>query len=265
MSLRMQGVFLRFLETGEIQRVGATRLASRLDVRIIAATNRNLKEMIAEKTFREDLFYRLNVIHVAVPTLRERRDDIPMLVTHLSTTISAKLGVDLPTFSRDALATLAGYAWPGNVRELRNIVERVVVRRRGGIIEAADLPHEVLDVKEKAAPAATAASQANMLFMTMVKGGESFWTVVYRPFMARDLTRQELQKIVGQGLERTRGNYRSLVELFNMPSDDYKRFLNFLRKHQCHLPFQHFRGAAAVRLAVASDRPGGVTALRRGA
>jgi transcriptional regulator with PAS, ATPase and Fis domain len=265
MSLRMQGVFLRFLETGEIQRVGATRLASRLDVRIIAATNRNLKEMIADKTFREDLFYRLNVIHVAVPTLRERRDDLPMLVAHLAAAISAKLGVAVPTFSRDALATLSAYSWPGNVRELRNIVERVVVRHRGGIIEATDLPHEVLDLTEKAAPAATVASQADVLFTTMVKGGESFWTVVYRPFMARDLTRQELQKIVGHGLERTRGNYRSLVELFNMPSDDYKRFLNFLRKHQCHLPFQHFRGAAAVRFAVAADRSGNVRALRRGA
>jgi two-component system response regulator AtoC len=264
MSLRMQGVFLRFLETGEIQRVGATRTASRLDVRVVAATNRNLKEMIGEKTFREDLYYRLNVIHLTVPPLRDRRDDVPLLVAHLATTISAKLGVAVPTFSRDALSTLAAYSWPGNVRELRNIVERVVVRHRGGIVEAVALPDEVFGAVGTVAPVVPAATQADSLFSTMVTNGESFWTAVYRPFMARDLTRQELQQIVGQGLERTRGNYRSLVELFNMPSDDYKRFLNFLRKHQCHLPFQHFRGGGSRRLA-SVDRTTDVAAFRRGA
>jgi len=269
MSLRMQGVFLRFLETGEIQRVGASRLAARLDVRTIAATNRNLKEMIAAKTFREDLYYRLNVIHLVVPPLRERREDVPLLAEYLSAIVSAKLGVGAPKFSPDALAALAAYSWPGNVRELRNIIERVVVRHRGGIVERCDLAHEVLDATETpAATAAPVATQAEMLYTTMVKGGESFWTAVYRPFMARDLTRQELQKLVGRGLERTRGNYRSLVELFNMPAGDYKRFLNFLRKHQCHLPFQRFRGMASIRVLPPAGEPtesDHVTPLRRGA
>src|SRR5688572_11860706 len=82
MTLRMQGLLLRFLETGELQKVGADRVAGRVDVRVVAATNRNLREMIGQGTFREDLFYRLNVIHLTVPPLRERHEDIPTLVTH---------------------------------------------------------------------------------------------------------------------------------------------------------------------------------------
>ena len=82
MTLRMQGLLLRFLETGELQKVGADRAMGRVDVRVIAATNRNLRDMIAQGTFREDLFYRLNVIHLIVPPLRERREDIPLLVDH---------------------------------------------------------------------------------------------------------------------------------------------------------------------------------------
>ena len=81
----------------------------------------------------------------------------------------------------------------------------------------------------------------------MVKGGESFWSCVYAPVMARDLTRYDLLTIVRKGLERTSGNYKVMVELFNMPADDYKRFLGFLRKYQCHMPFQQFRSAAGSR------------------
>jgi hypothetical protein len=79
----------------------------------------------------------------------------------------------------------------------------------------------------------------------MVQHGETFWTAVYHPFISRDLTRHVLQSIVARGLEETRGNYRMLVELFNMPTDDYKRFLNVLRKHRSHVPFQRFRGSLA--------------------
>ena len=81
----------------------------------------------------------------------------------------------------------------------------------------------------------------------MVSGGESFWTAVYAPFMSRDLTRDDVRAIVRRGLERTGGNYRVMVELFNMPTDDYKRFLGVLRKYQCHMPFQQFRSASSSR------------------
>ena len=97
---------------------------------------------------------------------------------------------------------------------------------------------------------APARHAADALFERMVNGGESFWSAVYAPFMSRDLTRDDVRAIVRRGLERTGGNYRVMVELFNMPVDDYKRFLGVLRKYQCHMPFQQFRSAATTRPGV---------------
>ena len=144
MTLRMQGLLLRFLETGEIQKVGADRTGSRVDVRTIAATNRDLREMIAQGLFREDLFYRLNVIHLIVPPLRERKEDIPALVEHFVTRMGEP---GRPAHGEDhhpeAMALLAQYNWPGNVRELQNVIERMMVRSRNDVIGVDDVPNEV--------------------------------------------------------------------------------------------------------------------------
>jgi transcriptional regulator with GAF, ATPase, and Fis domain len=142
MSLRMQGMLLRFLETGELQKVGSDRVAAVVDVRVIVATNRNLPEMIAQRQFREDLFYRLNVIHLHVPPLRERKDDIPLLTEHFFRHLGRDNGH--PTdIGPEALAVLTEYPWPGNVRELENIIERLAVRHRGECIGVDDLPAEI--------------------------------------------------------------------------------------------------------------------------
>src|SRR4029079_14590762 len=143
MSLRMQALLLRFLESGEIQRVGSDRVNSRVDVRVIAATNRDLMARIADKSFREDLYYRLNVIHLAIPPLRERREDIEPLFTHFCRWYSQRHKLPLPVISPEAMERIASYRWPGNVRELKNVAERVVVRTRSGIINPIDLPREV--------------------------------------------------------------------------------------------------------------------------
>jgi hypothetical protein len=138
----------------------------------------------------------------------------------------------------------------------------VLARLRGTIVSAHELPAEVFGAASHAVAAiAPVVMPADTLFDSMVKRGESFWTAVYRPFMSRDLTRADLQKIIGRGLEQTRGSYRGLVELLNMPPDDYKRFLNFLRKHHCHLPFQQFRSAMVRAPEPASSSV--VTPLRR--
>jgi transcriptional regulator with PAS, ATPase and Fis domain len=259
-SPRMQGLLLRFLETGEIQRVGSDQVQNRVDVRVIAATNRVLVDSVANKTFREDLYYRLNVIHLRVPALRERVEDIPVLLEFFIDQFARQYQMERPTLSAEALQTLTDHAWPGNVRELKNVVERLVVRGRSGAIGRDDLPLEVL----RSAPVAQAVPTtpatrpaADMLFERMVNGGESFWSSVYAPFMARDLTRDDLRTIVRKGLERTSGNYKVMVELFNMPADDYKRFLGFLRKYQCHMPFQQFRSASTSRDAGRQPAPPG--------
>jgi two-component system response regulator HydG len=266
-SPRMQGLLLRFLEAGEIQRVGSDAVQSRVDVRVIAATNRQLVESVAAKTFREDLYYRLNVIHIRVPPLRERREDVTQFLKFFLEQFSRQYSVNQPKLAPATLKLLEEYSWPGNVRELKNIVERLVVRSNDAEIEPRDLPLEVLrgSTQEQAVAAAPtittapARSASEALFERMVNGGESFWTAVYAPFMSRDLTRDDVRGIVRRGLERTGGNYRVMVELFNMPTDDYKRFLGVLRKYQCHMPFQQFRSASTTRPA--PREPAGETQL----
>ena len=252
MSMRMQALLLRFLENGEIQRVGCDRVSSMVDVRVIAATNKNLLEHAANKTFREDLYYRLNVIHLAIPPLRERREDIPLLFDHFLRAYGKKHHIEPPTLLEETMARLVAYDWPGNVRELKNAAERLVIRKEGAIISPEDLPREIAG--KWSGPFAVDAAvlpgrlTPDVLYERMSVGGESFWSVVYEPYMAHDLTRHDLRAIVSRGLERTRGNYKALVQSFNLEPTDYKRFLSFLRKHECHMPFQRFR-ALPVRLS----------------
>jgi two-component system, NtrC family, response regulator AtoC len=241
MSSPMQSLLLRFLETGEIQPVGSDRRTTSVDVRIIAATNRRLTERVAANEFREDLFYRLNVIPVEIPALRHRRDDVPVLLTHYLRQFSQQYRVDVPILTEDAAAQLAAADWPGNVRQLRNVAERLIVRVRSGIITVDDLPREILSMDSQIASGYAAPSRAEALFERIARDGEPFWTAVYEPFMARDITRDDLRAIVRQGLELTRGSYKSMAQFFNLPQSDYKRLLNFLRKYQCQLPIQEFR------------------------
>jgi len=133
---------LRVLQEGEIERLGGTQTIS-VDVRLVAATNKDLKREVAEGRFREDLFYRLNVVEVRLPSLASRREDIPLLADHFLRRYTAKNGKSIRAFSREALQIIENYAWPGNIRELENVVERAVVLCRSEIIEAADLPDRV--------------------------------------------------------------------------------------------------------------------------
>jgi transcriptional regulator with GAF, ATPase, and Fis domain len=267
MSARMQVVLLRFLETGEIQRVGSDRMHTRVNVRLITATNRDLPSQILSGAFREDLYFRLNVIRICIPPLRERTEDVAILIDHFLSIYSAQHRVGRPELSASAMDALIGYQWPGNIRELKNVIERLVLRASGHVISPADLPK---DTFRSARPTAlgsgasgvaspASASIAEELAARMLVQGESFWAAVYPAFMSRDMTRTDLRRIVHIGLENTNGNYRLLVQLFNMPSEDYKRFLSFLRKHDCHLPFQKFR-TPPVRLVTAGDG----TTTRRG-
>jgi DNA-binding NtrC family response regulator len=234
-------------------------------VRVIAATNRNLTDRIATKDFREDLYYRLNVIHLTVPALRDRREDIPELLEYFLGLYGVRHGVAVPRLSAEALARLESYNWPGNVRELRNFVERLVLRARAGVIAPADLPLEIAPPPPPApvAHGPTRSQGVDRMYERMTQGRESFWTVVYEPFMSRDMTRDDLRALVSRGLEQTRGSYRILVQLFNMPEADYKRFLNFLRKHDCQMPFQRFRNLPA-RFENERSEPDGLPAALGG-
>jgi len=139
MSLAMQVKLLRVLQDKEICMVGSSR-ARKVDVRILAATNKELHELVKKDSFREDLFYRLNVITILMPPLRERDDDILLLTRHFVVKFAAEAGKPAPRFSDQALKSLLSYDWPGNVRELENVVQRLVVMTDGDIIEVPDLP-----------------------------------------------------------------------------------------------------------------------------
>jgi two-component system, NtrC family, nitrogen regulation response regulator NtrX len=138
MSLNAQAKVLRALEEGKIERVGGNKQIS-VDVRVIAATNKNLAEAIRQNRFREDLFHRLNVIPIVIPPLRERRDDIPLLASSFASDICLRYGMGQKKFSDEALQKLKSMDWSGNVRELRNIVERLVIMTPENAIEASSI------------------------------------------------------------------------------------------------------------------------------
>jgi transcriptional regulator with PAS, ATPase and Fis domain len=323
MTLRMQGLLLRFLETGEIQKVGAERVVRATDVRVMSATNRSLRELITLGQFREDLFYRINVIHIEVPPLRERREDIQLLIDFFLARFTGSRSLDaaparplngefdetddlqdlagladearglfdpasrngsardftaassaaengngvrtanlaangpaigngsvngvnshspVRAISKMAMDALTEYSWPGNVRQVENVVERLVVTGRREIVQLEDLPQEIRNPSGPGRPGRERRrTVADELFKKLVDERESFWNLVYPLYMNREITRANVRDLVHKGLEEARGNYKIVLRLFNMDATDYKRFLNFLRKHDCQLPFKEYR------------------------
>ena len=144
----VQVKLLRFLQEREFERVGGNETIS-VDVRVIAATNRDLKKMVADGTFREDLFYRLNVINLEMPALRARSSDVPLLAAHFLRKYATENGKQIGGFSTEALENLSSYGWPGNVRELENVVERAVVMAQGSLITLVDLPQHLVPAKAR--------------------------------------------------------------------------------------------------------------------
>jgi DNA-binding NtrC family response regulator len=251
MSLSMQAMLLRFAETGEIQTVGADGPGGRADVRLITATNRDLREQIAAGEFREDLYYRLNVIHIRIPPLRERGRDVVLLFRHFVHRASEAHRLPPPDLTPDAEQLILAYQWPGNVRELRNVTERIALRDSNRPITPADLPSEIR-VNERLAIAVAGPGPVNTgveprgqaiaqhLWDKLMAGGD-FWEIVQKPFRAHEVTRAELAALIDRGLQETRGSYRALVRLFNLPPTDYKRFHAFLYQQNCNLPVGPYR------------------------
>src|SRR5262245_33703424 len=264
MSLRMQAVLLRFTETGEIQPVGADAPTGHTDVRLLTATNRDLRQRIADGLFREDLYYRLNVIQIRIPPLRERGSDILLLMDHYLAQAAQSHRLRQPSLLPASADLLLAYQWPGNVRELRNVAERLVLQDRVGPVPPEALPHEIRDGgtviaigappraggdttaagmvggRDAVKPAVPSSAIADTLWQRM-DAGEDFWSVVGQAFKARELTRADLTALVDRGLTETRGSYRALLALFNLPEADYKRFHAFLYQQRCNLPVAPYR------------------------
>jgi DNA-binding NtrC family response regulator len=213
----------------------------REDVRVIASTTRELAELVAHGEFREDLMYRLRVVHLHVPPLRERREDVRPLAEWKARRVNRPLN---PT--AEAWASLEHYYWPGNVRELSNVIEQVLWTAPQATIGFDDLPETVRGyatggvkpVQERRR------TMADELYSGLVEGRYAFWADVYEMFMRRDITRDDLRGVIRRGLSATRGSYRGMLVLFGLAADDYKRLLNFLNAHDCALDFRDFRNAA---------------------
>lgn len=141
LPMSMQTKLLRFLESGECLAVGETK-PYHVDVRIIAATNANLNQLIDQGDFRQDLYFRLNVVPIELPPLSQRTEDIDSLIKHFVKQFSSEHNINSPKFSKRALKVLQGYKWPGNIRELRNLCERLCILLAGQTIEPENLPHE---------------------------------------------------------------------------------------------------------------------------
>lgn len=151
LPLHLQVKLLRFLQEGEIKKVGGNDTL-RLDVRVIAATNKNLAEMVEAGTFRSDLYYRLNVIQITLPPLRERRRDLPLLANHFLSRFAHKMQKDMMSFSPEAMRAITSYHWPGNIRELENAVERAVALTVGKSISLYNLPEQVRTTGQEPSP-----------------------------------------------------------------------------------------------------------------
>jgi two-component system response regulator AtoC len=201
---KTQVKLLRFLEDKKIQRVGGTEKID-VDVRIIAATNRDLMKGVQEGTFREDLYYRLNVISLVIPPLRERRNDIPLLIDYFVESYNRVLNKSVRGCDRDVLKTLSDYPWPGNIRELRNIIERAMLLCEGESITPADIPLENVALRAKSDLAKIAALDPMALDKLIKSYTQSilarFKENRTRTANALKITRQRLRRILGSEVD----------------------------------------------------------------
>jgi DNA-binding NtrC family response regulator len=241
MSLRMQAMLLRFADTGEMQPVGALGVMQACDVRLITATNRDLHGLIEAGAFRQDLFYRVNVIAISVPPLRDHAEDVPALLHHYLRRAGSVHGMATPEIDASAMDALIAYSWPGNVRELRNVAERLVLEDFRRAVMADDLRLSMATPEHAAVIGDNLESSRTANLWEQFEEGKNFWTVVYQPFKRRELTRHDVTELIHGGLSRTAGSYRNLLALFNLPAADYKRFHAFLRQQNCNLDVRRYR------------------------
>jgi transcriptional regulator with GAF, ATPase, and Fis domain len=232
LSLPAQAMLLRALSEGEVVPVGGSQARS-VDVRVLAATSRDLGEMVAAGTFRADLFYRLQLLHVHLPPLRDRGGDWE-LVSDFYLDRLAEHGAARKRLSPEASRILEGHPWPGNVREVRGLVDTGFHMSAGEVIEPAHFGHSLERVARDGQLRKLAAAQARGadLCARMLEGEGTFWEMVHQPFLDRELNRAQVREILARGLEASGGSYKRLMVKFGMHGGDYLRFMDFLRHHR---------------------------------
>jgi DNA-binding NtrC family response regulator len=181
-------------------------------------------------------------VHLTVPPLRERKGDVPLLVEQFLKRFVGVNGNAVRSVSPEAMQALTNYDWPGNIRQLQNVIQRILVTGHTEVVGLDELPSELRTARVATRPIKERRrTVADELYTRVVEQRESFWTAVYPRYMNREITKVDVRNLVGKGLDEARGNYKIVARLFNMESRDYKKFLNFLRKHECQVPFRDYR------------------------
>lgn len=206
MPINLQTKLLRVLQNGEIRAIGSTEV-KKVDVRVIAATNRNLEELIKEGKFREDLYYRLNVFTITLPPLRERKDDIPYFLHHLIESASKKIGKKIKSVEKEVIRYLKAYHWPGNIRELANVVERAVILAQGEELKLKDFPIYIQNTTPE---------------IEIAPLNKNMWD------LREEHLNQFEKNLIKKYLKQTMGNVKKAAELAGIPRPT---FHNLMKKH----------------------------------
>lgn len=217
-----QAKLLRFIETKKYFVLGGTEEKT-ADVRIVAATNRELTRAIKKRQFREDLYYRMQVLEINIPPLRERKQDIRALVTKEQGCLKGK---EMGPGFREALEN---HDWPGNIRELKSVLKRAAILA-GDTINGED----VKNIINQCSPHSSFNKKGEIVerILEEMKAGKNFWEAVRKPFLDRDINRSQAKEIIRKGLMEAGGRYMSLLPVFNLGADEYHKFMSFLSDHQ---------------------------------
>jgi transcriptional regulator with GAF, ATPase, and Fis domain len=231
----LQARLLRVIQEREVRRIGETKDRP-IDVRLIVASNRNLEELVTEGRFRKDLLYRLKVLYIKVPPLRNRREDIPMIAHAYLQKLNATNKLK-KYCAPGVIDHLAAQNFPGNVRELQNAIERAYFFSKGNLIH--DIP-----VQDQPMTAAHR-DEVQAWFKDLSEGRQDFWLTVHDRYKRRDITREKVVALVDLGLRSSGGSYKALASKFHLKRNEYRRFMDFLRRNKCLLDFRPYRQAAA--------------------
>jgi len=253
LSLKLQAKLLRVLQEREVRRIGETA-PRKIDIQVVAATNRDLRKEIDKGRFREDLYYRLNAMEIRLPALRDRLEDVPLLLDWFLANAVKEEGRS-KRFSPEAFGFLSSYSYPGNVRELRNIVLSCYYTAKGSVIELADLPQQVRS-SERAAVRRGESDEhsAEEIYQNILRGEGNFADLVRQPFLQRQFGKGVLRQVIRRALVDSRGRYRKALRLLRIPDETYRVTIQFLKRNDCYLDFRPFRKhARVVARGVAAD------------
>ncbi len=236
LPLSLQPRLLRVLENKTVRPLGASQ-EKHLDIRVVAATNQDLQALAQKGEFRFDLFQRLNAFSIKIPPLRQRKSDIPEICKNY---IYKHRSKSHKALSDQAVEKLCRYDYPGNVRELLNIMENLLCFSSSRIISEADVTKHIPSLEQNSDDLANKSAASDILG-EISQGKLDFWEGVRDPFIRRDINRDEVRRIISEGLKSCNGSYKSLLQLFNLKPGEYKKLLSFLEHHDCKVDFREFR------------------------